>query len=135
MTIQLKPAELTIENHWLEYPNGIPIESWGRDHHSTLLYAETRAVDHSGRLDGRSMRVSRDYPTRLGNGVLVIGHTDYDCLADAAAAGLLEKADYEAGGRVKFTDAGWAYVWKLRRARAEKSFRAASTGSSDPSST
>lgn len=109
---------MTIAKHWLEYPNGIPVESWGKDHLSTLLYAETRAVDHGGRLSETDprMRMDRRYPTRLHNGVEVHGHTDYDCLTDAQAAGLLT---YE-GGVVTFTDAGWSFVSKLRRKSAEK---------------
>ena len=106
----LKPATLAVENHWLEYPNGIPVESWGRDHNSTLLYAETRAVDHCGKLSASDphMRVSLDYPTRLNNGVTVQGHTDYFCLADVQAAGLLTYDEDEQ--IVRFTDAGWAMM-------------------------
>ena len=102
---------------WLEYPNGIPVESWGSDHLSTLLYAETRAVDHRGSIpfNDPRMRVSRAYPTRLNNGVEVHGHTDFDCLIDAQTAGLLT---YE-NEKVKFTDAGWVFVSNLRRKRAE----------------
>jgi hypothetical protein len=115
----LRPAKLTIEKHWLEYPNGIPIESWGKDHHSTLLYAESCAVDQAGKLRAvdRRMRMDANYPTRLGNSVQVIGHTDYDCLADAQAAGLLTWNEDEE--IVRFTDEGWAYVHGLRRKRAE----------------
>lgn len=114
----MKTADATIERHWLEYPHGIPVESWGRDHNSTLLYAETRAVDHGGKLAETDphMRMSRRYPTRLGNGVLVIGHTDYDCLTDAQAAGFLTYED----GVVTFTDEGWTYVHALRRKKAER---------------
>lgn len=122
--LNLKPAELTIENHWLEYPNGIPIESWGRDHNSTLLYAETRAVDHGGKLksDDPHMRMSCEYPTRLNNGVSVVRHNDYDCLTDAQHAGLLTwKEDEEI---VRFTAEGWAYVHSLRRQRAEIGLKA-----------
>ena len=110
-----------LAKHWLEYPNGIPVEAWGRDHLPTLVYAETRAVDHHGKLDYKHMRVSRAYPTRLHNNVTVEGHTDYDCLTDAQAAGLLEAPalPYEEGGIVKFTDAGWLFVGKLRRNMAE----------------
>ena len=110
------------DKHWLEYPDGIPVESWGRDHNSTLLYAECRAVDFSGRLpeDDPHMRVSRLYPTRLGNGAEVSGHTDYDCLTDAQAAGFLTYED----GIVTFSDEGWIYVHALRRQMAER--RAAS---------
>jgi hypothetical protein len=105
-----------LAKHWLEYPNGIPVEAWGRDHLSTLVYAESRAVDHHGKLDDKHMRVSRAYPTRLHNGVTVAGHTDYDCLKDAQAAGFLS---YEEGGVVKLTDAGWLFAGKLRRNMAE----------------
>jgi|SRR5579859_2931126 len=110
-----KPAK-----HWLEYPNGIPVESWGKDHLSTLLYAETRAVDHSGILeeDDPRMRVSRKYPTRLHNGVTVEGHTDYDCLLDAQTEGLLTYQNE----RVKFTNAGWQFIGQLRREMAERNY-------------
>lgn len=115
----MKTADATIERHWLEYPNGIPVEAWGRDHNSTLLYAETRAVDHGGRLSATDphMRVSRLYPTRLHNDVEVHGHTDYDCLTDAQAAGFLAWDEEEE--IVRFTDGGWTYVHNLRRRKAE----------------
>lgn len=142
----MKAADATIERHWLEYPQGIPVEAWGRDHNSTLLYAETRAVDHGGWLpvNDPHMRVSREYPTRLHNGVEVHGHTDYDCLKDAQAAGFLtydEEAEPEGvrasslnpvpgsprkasgPGIVRFTEAGWTYVHNLRRQRAEAALR------------
>lgn len=115
----MRHADPTIEKHWLEYPNGIPIEAWDRDHNSTLLYAETRAVDHGGKLsaDDRHMRVSRLNPTRLHNRVEIVGHTDFDCLRDAQKAGLLTWSEDE--GVVRFTDDGWTYVHALRRKRAE----------------
>lgn len=114
----MKAAVTTIDKHWLEYPNGVPVESWGRDHNSTLLYAETRAVDHRGELSETDpyMRVSREYPTRLNNGVEVAGHTDYECLIDAEQAGFLTYKDEV----VRFTDDGWTYVHNLRRKRAEQ---------------
>lgn len=78
-------------------------ERWGRDHWSTLLYVDTRIVDHHGLLSalrqdshlgpkGRDphMRMDHKYPTRLMNPEMELrGHTDYDCLADAIAAGYL----------------------------------------------
>lgn len=78
-------------------------ERWGRDHWSTLLYVDTRIVDHHGLLSslrqdshmgpkGRDphMRTEHRYPTRLRNpDVELRGHTDYDCLADAIAVGFL----------------------------------------------
>lgn len=131
MTSVRRHADPGIDRHWLEYPGGIPIEAWGRDHNSTILYAETRAVDHRGSLafDDPHMRVSRLYPTRLHNGVEVHGHTDFDCLKDAQAAGLLvyDEDEIPEGlrdssrkpGMVRFTDDGWTYVHGLRRRRAE----------------
>ena len=111
----MKAADPTIEKHWLEYPKGIPVEAWGKDHNSTLLYAETRAVDHDGRLAANDprMRMSVNYPTRLHNGVEVHRHTDYDCLKDAEAAGFLTYDEDE--GIVRFTEEGWTYVHNLRR--------------------
>lgn len=101
-----------LTKHWLEYPNGIPVESWGKDHLSTLLYAETRAVDYKGILDDKHMRVSLQYPTHLNNGVEVHGHTDYDCLKDAQAVGFL--VFNEEKNFVAFTDSGWEFVHGLR---------------------
>lgn len=119
----MRTADTTIERHWLEYPDGIPVEAWGKDHNSTLLYAETRAVDHNGKLSATDphMRVSRRYPTRLHNGVEIHGHTDYDCLTDAQAAGFLTYDEDE--GIIRFTDEGWTYVHGLRRKRAEAALR------------
>lgn len=114
----MKQADPTIEKHWLEYPEGIPVEAWGRDHNSTLLYAESRAVDYRGKLpiNDPHMRMDRRYPTRLHNGVEIHGHTDYDCLTDAEKAGfLIYDEDAEL---VKFTEEGWTYVHSLRRKRA-----------------
>lgn len=116
----MKQADATIEKHWLEYPKGIPPEAWGRDHNSTLLYAETRAVDHRGSIPAGDphMRVARMYPTRLHNGVEVHGHTDFDCLKDAQAAGFITYDEDEC--IVRFTDEGWTYVHNLRRQKAER---------------
>lgn len=141
-------ADPGIDRSWIEYPDGIPVEAWGKDHNSTLLYAETRAVDQGGKLSATDphMRVSREYPTRLHNGVQVHGHTDFDCLKDAEAAGFLTYEDdiypddkrlSDGGirqgarsrrsrggpGTVRFTDEGWVYVHNLRRQKAEGALR------------
>lgn len=95
----------------------IPMEEWGRDHKSTILYAESRVVDHKGKLDSGDPRMRVDgmrYPTRLKDGKTVYGHTDYDCLFDAEKAGLLS---YD-GEHVTLTKDGWAYVLELRKERA-----------------
>jgi hypothetical protein len=96
----------------------IPMGLWGRDHTSTLLYAEVRAVDHRGVIDYRHMRMDQldKYHTRLSDGTTISGHSDLDCLEDAVDAGLLSIV----GDTVVFTDLGWAFVHGLRRAKAER---------------
>lgn len=37
----------------------VPMERWGKDHFTTLLYLETRTVDHHGEVDPFKMRTSR----------------------------------------------------------------------------
>lgn len=108
------------EYSWLEFTKGVPMERWGLDHHSTLLYAESRCVDNGGLLRPLNMRVdAHTYPTRLNNGDLVFGHTDYMCLIDAQAAGLLSQVPEEGDSHtpVIFTDKGLEYVATLRHNR------------------
>jgi len=79
---------------------------WGNDHNSTLLYIESRVVNHGGVLDNRQLRIdgSRhptfmgllnqatnggDYPTRLQAGSMEYDHDDLDCILDLWAAGLV----------------------------------------------
>lgn len=88
----------------------VPVESWGRDHWSTLAYLETRVVDHRGRINHDHMRChagrhpamlhakrrgllfgtgdGSQYPTKLRDGELP-DHDDYDCIDDMIAAGLV----------------------------------------------
>lgn len=70
--------------------NPIPMDRWGRDHWSTFAYAETCAVDHSGFLDMRRLRMDgKQYPSYLAFSETLADHNDLDCLKDAQAAGLL----------------------------------------------
>lgn len=108
-----------MERHWMEVHGPIPVNKWGQDHRTTLMYAETRAVDQGGRIDHRQMRMDRTYPTRLARGETIIGHTDWDCLRDAEALGYLKVVD-EDRGYVEFTDKGYALVAKYRREKAER---------------
>lgn len=92
-------------------------ERWGRDHWSTLLYVDTRIVDHHGLLHVSQrdspagprgvdphMRIGNEYPTRLLNPKSDLrGHTDYDCLADAIAAGYLTIRPRPADVAVRFS--------------------------------
>lgn len=86
--------------------NYIHFNRWGKDHWSTLAYAETRIVDGDGIIDNRRMRTNprlhrtlvgitfgeiqdgSKYPTRLKDGE-VEPHDDWSCLEDMAAFGLL----------------------------------------------
>lgn len=99
-------------NEWEVYEPGdsdeyIKPEQWGKDHWSTLLYAESIAVNHGGKIDNRRMRTNArlhrhfanlapitgqivdgsSYPTRLADGENADNHDDWSCLEDAAAAG------------------------------------------------
>jgi hypothetical protein len=83
-------------------------ELWGRDHKSTLLYVETRAVDHAGVLGNAQLRIDasrhptflaprsaqngKDYPTRLRDGYMEYDHDDLDCILDMWAAGFVAVA-------------------------------------------
>lgn len=88
----------------------IPKEFWGRDHKSTMLYIETRVVDHGGWVAPLHMRTDLarhplfaearssfpmqasggQYPTRLNNGQVQENHDDWDCVLDAWAEGLVD---------------------------------------------
>lgn len=144
---------------------GGPIDPkrWGRDHWSTLLYVDTRIVDHHGLLHAMPhdsvrgpkgsdphMRITSEYPTRLLNPQADLrGHTDYDCLADAIAAGFLAVRERDSklaysyrsphrnyddlpedptgddlmacGNAIQFywTDEGYELISRLRRWRSE----------------
>ncbi len=115
----------------------VPPELWGRDHESTMLYAETVCVDRSGKPDIRRMRCDPNRhlefvhlpaaftpcsPTRLANDELMENHDDWDCINDFVAAGMIEVA---AGPSWRLTDLGWAYAHELRRARAGRLLRKA----------
>jgi hypothetical protein len=87
----------------------IPMKEWGKDHWSNLAYIETRIVDHKGYLDSRQLNADGiAYPTRLrrtatGEARQEVGHSDYDCIKDFMATGLLAPAEGTSpGGRVPF---------------------------------
>ena len=73
----------------------VPIHLWGKDHWSTLAYAECRVTDNSGTINRQHMRGDAcghdaGYPTRLRLGIELPNHSDFDCLFDFEAAGLME---------------------------------------------
>lgn len=134
-------------NGWTEYTcdgnDYVPVEEWGRDHWSTFLYLETRAVDAQGRIDNSRMRChsrlhrpfahtssitgqiqdGSAYPTRLKEGEIV-KHDDWSCLEDMVAAGLIRAfwRKKSAGGfalghsvaKVEFLPKGHQIVGALR---------------------
>lgn len=113
----------------MERKSLVTLDQWGKDHWSTLVYAETRTVDYDGYLDMRHMRMDGDrYPTILKDGEF-LGHTDLDCLFDAQDLGLLScnRATQRDGrGSIKqltyhvvFTLKGRALTDKLRAHIAE----------------
>ena len=111
----------------------ISIDQFGKDHWSTFMYVEVRCVDHNGALVREHMRVDPDRhphlahrgssrpapPTRLRGDDARVGHDDYDCLDDLAAAGLLRSVGTGAAPRFVLTDDGWRAAGRLRRWRAE----------------
>lgn len=113
---QMKLEPKRKQEKWDQQP--VPMERWGKDHWTTLLYLENVAVDHRGRIEPVKMRTSRrnwrlagkmhgranimgkdEYPTRLkptgaerGDFVavdLLGGHDDWECMTDLRDAGLL----------------------------------------------
>lgn len=100
----------TADPHVLTH-DGKPVapECWGVDHLSTLLYVRAVVVDHEGKPNidrmrtwpGRPRRgwgrgipfphvlVTREYPTKLANGVMLREHDDWDCVEDLVQAGLV----------------------------------------------
>lgn len=103
-------------------------ERWGRDHLSTLLYLETRCVDHAGYVRLENLRgLDPKYPTRLANDEVMEMHSDFDCIMDMIAFGFVEYAEpgdnappSSGGDRYRLTDKGWQKAHELRRARAER---------------
>lgn len=132
-------TDLKVVMEWDGKP--IPMEKWGKDHISTLIYLETVCVDHGGKpvMDrmrsepGRPRRgwdsgqhgggplvnSAKRYPTRLKDGTELFGHDDWDCAGDMEVAGLLEWGGTGMSPVFKLTDFGWKVAGSLRRQRAE----------------
>ena len=124
----------------------VPMERWGKDHWSTLVYLETCAVDARGMIENRRMRCNArlhrpfvglmfdneiqdgsKYPTRLTDNAELDNHDDWSCLEDMVKLGLIEvewkvkdrrKAFGGCVARVKFTDKGLEVSSAIRRHKA-----------------
>jgi hypothetical protein len=127
--------KLHLVKEWDHKP--VPMEQWGKDHWSTLLYIESRAVDGGGQPKMAQMRQwpgrprrgwegggmlpePAAYPTRLKNGSRLAEHDDWDCVSDMEAAGLVEWHGTGLQPIIKLTSYGWLVAGALRRHRAEK---------------
>lgn len=101
---------------------------WGKDHFSTLVYAETRLIDFDGKINNAHMRTDMDlhpelvhtslpekYPTVLYDGTLTNNHDDWSCLRDFCAFDFIEV--YQSGSVVvvTFLDKGYDLVYKIRK--------------------
>ena len=125
-----------------------PVAEWGKDHWSTLAYAETRIVDHRGLLNNDHMRADPDrhpnlalgavkashgfkptkYPTRLKDRELP-DHDDWDCIEDMMREGMIVVTskegvdtllDYpERHLTVALTEKGYEVAAQLRKHKAE----------------
>ena len=129
---------LSIHGILLDYGVGVgsatdykPVDPalWGKDHLTTLVYCEGRAVDAFGTLqDARmrtdvrvhpllsSQRTDKNYPTILRAGIKLDFHDDWSCLADLVLYGLVELNLQRV---VSLTDLGWKWAGVLRRYMAE----------------
>lgn len=114
-----KRAELT--------PTEPSIKDFGRDHWSTLLYAEARCTDNGGEPNRQHMRCldsrhpqhshghdSSDYPTRLTGDRLLPNHDDWDCVDDLARVGFLTIGGTGIHPIWEMTDEGRRVVGLLR---------------------
>lgn len=112
--------------------DSIPIEQWGRDHWSTLLYVEDVCTHgggepvaermrqwpgrpQRGRLLGVGTPPSKGYPTRLRDGTEVEEHDDFNCVEDMVAAGLVEWRGTGLRPVFRLTARGWAMAAALRQ--------------------
>lgn len=113
-------------------------KQFGKDHWALLAYVETRAVDHSGRLDHEHMRINTtthpllrndayqksrpkqwdpSHSTRLRGNKTIDGHDDWDCLDDLDDADLVEIVSI-VNGVVRMTDYGLEMTAQLRKHKA-----------------
>ncbi len=125
------------DNEWDGKP--IPMEKWGRDHASTLLYIESCCTDKGGKAGMDQMRSEpgrprkgwqgerglapggppqQRYATRLKGGFEMFGHDDWDCAGDFVEAGLLIWHGTSLQPLFELTPLGWEMATNLRKQRA-----------------
>ncbi len=116
----------------------IPVEQFGKDHWSMLVYMESCCVDLQGVLDKRRMRCNkRTHPMMSVNGFgwkkeygtvlkssmsesrMLYSHDDWDCLDDLIVVGFVELIGTMTNPVVKLTERGYQAANALRKHKAE----------------
>lgn len=112
----------------------LPLEQFGRDHWSTLLYLETVCVDADGRVDRRRMRCNINthpavahqkewnpaWGSRQKDGTVLPEHDDWDCAEDLERAGFLMIRGTAMNPHFTLMNLGEATAGVLRQWRADK---------------
>lgn len=113
----------------------VPVERWGKDHKTTLLYVESRCVDDGGTPGFPHLRTHASrhphylrspgvdgsrYGTRLGDGTTLAQHDDWDCIHDFVWHGLVRLRGDNLEPHFEMTEAGLAFTAELRAERARR---------------
>jgi hypothetical protein len=131
------------EESELKFDDYVPVNLWGKDHWSTLLYFETVQVEYgkftikfdprmrSNRRNFRILKEESDKPnlqavvmdtgsgSRLKDGTFVKKHDDWCCIQDFIFHGLVDgQLATEPGAELRLTDKGFTIVHALRRHKA-----------------
>lgn len=110
----------------------IPIDEFGRDHYSLLLYVESVCVDNAGIPAAISMRCNAkrhpglgscgawksEWSTRLRGDKRQPRHDDWDCFLDMAACGWVRNIGTGVNPRFWLTEVGWCMAHLVRRWKA-----------------
>ncbi len=111
----------------------IPIDEFGRDHYSLLLYVESVCVDCKGVPDLRRVRCNektRPYmvdghrkwdelnATRLRGDKRQPKHDDWDCFNDMAGVGWMSNIGTGLAPKWHLTEVGWCMAHLVRRWKA-----------------
>lgn len=127
----------------------VPIDLWGKDHWSMLMFLEHCLVDEGGfkiefeprmRQNRHHFRVmprrgknrspffgtsmDPEFGSRLNNGTFILNHDDWCCVQDFAEEGLLslktEEIDVDCRKKITLTEKGKKLANQLRNHKSEK---------------
>ena len=121
----------------------VSVDEFSNDHWSTLLYIETRCVDHRGMLNLEHMRCNislhpmmgnsatsfsaasssstKECPTQLADGTLESNHDDWSCAEDLERVGFIENTGTDINPFFRMTNVGRKVVGDLRLRRSQRS--------------